>query len=43
MLTYCFNGYLKLTNVQNIHQQPQCNAGNNMQQSGIVLIGLLAE
>jgi hypothetical protein len=36
-------GYLKLTNVQNVHHQPQSIADNNMQQSGILLARLLVE
>jgi hypothetical protein len=41
MLTHFSNDYLELTNVQNVHHKPQCTADNDVQQSGLLLAGLL--
>jgi hypothetical protein len=43
MLTRCFIGYFKLTNGKNVYHQPLCIVDNNVQQSGILLAGLLVE
>jgi hypothetical protein len=37
MLTYCFIGYLKLTNVRNVPLQPQCVIDDNVQHNGTLL------
>jgi hypothetical protein len=42
METHCCAGYLKLTNVQNVHQT-QFIVANNVQQNGIHLAWLLVE
>jgi hypothetical protein len=41
MLAHCFFSYLKLTNIQNAHHQPQCIVDNNVQQNGVLLTELL--
>jgi hypothetical protein len=38
-----FLGYLKLTNVQNVHHQPQCIAYNNVQQGSGIAGGIATE
>jgi hypothetical protein len=43
MLTHCFIAYLKLTNVLNVHYQPQCIIDDNVKWSGILLTGLWVE
>jgi hypothetical protein len=43
MIVHCFISYLKLIDVQNMHQQPQCSIDCNVQQSGIYLTELPVE
>jgi hypothetical protein len=38
MLTHCCVGYLKLTNVQNVHHQHQFIVESDMQQSAVLAL-----
>jgi hypothetical protein len=43
MSTSCCIGYLKPTNLQNVHHEPQCIVDNDVQQNGIILALLLVD